>query len=335
MSPAQSRPGNTEPSLPGEAQQPRRPRANVLLVDDREENLVALETILAPLRQTLVRASSGEKALHELARRDFAVVLLDVHMPAMDGLETARRVSARARTPSVPIVFLTQRDQDPSRLVEGYRPGVADYLAKPFQPGMVRSKVALFVGMWRGKERIRELEEAIREARQRDLGLMSRVRAAEIEAESAAGLLALNTELEAGIVVLEGRVAKLSATNAELVGLSAINAELEGRIAGLERRIAELSELNTDLGRRAAETERTIAARARDYFSMGNELRTPINAVFGYSTLLLDNLYGPLTPQQRGGLERTQLAAQQLLELVDSMLDRFRTETSSQSSDGR
>jgi DNA-binding response OmpR family regulator len=253
--------------------------------------------MLAPLRQTLVRVSSGGDALRELDDRDFAAVLLDVHMPGLDGLETARQVSSRARNRSVPIIFLTSRDENPSYLIQAYRTGIADYLLKPFDPSMVRSKVAVFVGIWRGQEQIRQLEEAIREARRRELELLDRLRTSETEAENAARL-------------------------------SAVSAGLEGRIAGLEQRIAELSELNADLGARAAELGRTIVEQAHTGTSTGQGLRTPISAVLGYSTLLLDNLYGPLTPQQRGGLERMQLAGQQLQELVDGMLDRLRPESS-------
>jgi two-component system, sensor histidine kinase len=242
---------------------------NILLVDDRAENLRVLEAILEPLGQTLIHASSGEEALRELLLRDFAVILLDVQMPGMNGLETARYVKSRPRTRTVPIIFLTAINKDESHIFRAYEVGAVDYLFKPFDPEILRSKVSVFVDLWRQQQQIKLQEETIRESQRRELELEHRTRILETEARTA----------------------------------------------------AELSSLNAALSRRTAEMERAIAARSRFYASMSHELRTPINAVLGYSTLLLDNIYGPLTPQQREGLERTHRAAKHLLELVNDVLD--------------
>ncbi len=269
MSAAQMQPVGLEPEPSHENSPAPVDPVNILLVDDRAENLRVLEAILEPLGQTLIHASSGEEALRELLLRDFAVILLDVQMPGMSGLETARYVKSRPRTRSVPIIFLTAINKDESHVFRAYEVGAVDYLFKPFDPEILRSKVSVFVDLWRQQEQIKRQEETIRESQRRELELEHRTRILETEARTA----------------------------------------------------AELSSLNAVLSRRTAEMERAIAARSRFYASMSHELRTPINAVLGYSTLLLDNIYGPLTPQQREGLERTHRAAKHLLELVNDVLD--------------
>ncbi len=143
-------------------------RAKLLLVDDRAANLLALEAMLAPLGHELVRAQSGEEALRRLLEEEFALILLDVQMPGMDGFETARLVKARPRTSHVPIIFVTAISREREHVFRGYERGAVDYIAKPFEPEILRSKVEVFVELWRRGERIRHQEEALRE-RERDL----------------------------------------------------------------------------------------------------------------------------------------------------------------------
>jgi CheY-like chemotaxis protein len=123
-------------------------RAKILLVDDRPENLLALEAILSALDQELVRANSGEEALRALLKDDFALILLDARMPGMDGFETAARIKGRNRTKNVPIIFLTAVDTDKNNTFRGYAAGAADYIAKPFDPWVLRAKVQVFVDLW-------------------------------------------------------------------------------------------------------------------------------------------------------------------------------------------
>jgi CheY-like chemotaxis protein len=129
-------------------------RARILLVDDRPENLLALEAILSALDQTLVRASSGEEALRQLLKDDFALILLDAHMPGMDGFETAARIKRRTRTKDVPIIFLTAADAEHKNSYRGYAVGGADYLTKPFDPWILRAKVQVFVDLWAAGRRL-------------------------------------------------------------------------------------------------------------------------------------------------------------------------------------
>ena len=150
-----------------------RPQANILLVDDRPENLLALEAILAPLGENLVRAESGEAALRAMLHNEFAVILLDVQMPGMDGYETAALIKSRERTRHVPIIFLTAIDTDDRAAHRGYGAGAVDYLFKPFDPMVLRSKVSVFIDLYHLK---REAEGLVHRALHDPLtGLPNRV----------------------------------------------------------------------------------------------------------------------------------------------------------------
>jgi response regulator RpfG family c-di-GMP phosphodiesterase len=124
-------------------------RAGILLVDDMEDNLIALEAVLGSLNEPLVRARSGEEAMKALLRRHFALVLLDVRMPGMDGFETAANIKRLDQTKDVPIIFLTGADDDSGYAFRGYATGAADYLTKPFDPWVLRAKVTVFLDLHR------------------------------------------------------------------------------------------------------------------------------------------------------------------------------------------
>ena len=137
--------------------------ANVLMVDDRPENLLALEAILEPLGQTLVYAHSGEDALRQLLRHDIAVILLDVQMPDLDGFETAQLIKQRERTRHVPIIFVTAISKDEEQVYRGYSAGAVDYVFKPFNPEVLRSKVSVFIELHEKNEQLREQAEQLKE----------------------------------------------------------------------------------------------------------------------------------------------------------------------------
>ncbi|MDT7571341.1 MAG: hypothetical protein QOE05_1515 [Actinomycetota bacterium] len=134
----------------------------ILIVDDRPENLLALEAILQGLGHELVKAHSGEEALKRLLTEDFALILLDVQMPGMDGFETATHIKQRERTRDVPIVFLTAIDGEAHQAFRGYAAGAVDYLSKPFDPWVLRAKVGVFIELY---ERRRELANQADELR--------------------------------------------------------------------------------------------------------------------------------------------------------------------------
>jgi CheY-like chemotaxis protein len=137
-------------------------KVHILLVDDRSENLVALEAILGSLEHELVPARSGEEALKALLTREFAVILLDASMPGMDGFETAARIKRREKTRDIPIIFLTALNNEPQHAFRGYEVGAVDYLTKPFDPWILRAKVSVFVDLYQKNRQLRELASLLR-----------------------------------------------------------------------------------------------------------------------------------------------------------------------------
>ena len=135
---------------------------DILLVDDQEPNLEALEAVLGDLRQNLYRARSGEEALRMMFNRDFAVVLLDVRMPGMDGFETASFIRRRPRSRRTPIIFVTAVDDSLDQISRGYSLGAVDYILKPINADILRSKVRVFVDL---AQKTRSLEREVAERR--------------------------------------------------------------------------------------------------------------------------------------------------------------------------
>jgi PAS domain S-box-containing protein len=143
---------------------PTRDVPAVLLVDDRRENLLALEAVLAPLDVRLVSAQSGEQALKALLNDSFATILLDVQMPGMDGFETAQMIRGREATKSVPIIFVTALSRDLAHVARGYEAGAVDYVLKPFDPFVLRSKVQVFCDLERHQRERRRADALLRQA---------------------------------------------------------------------------------------------------------------------------------------------------------------------------
>jgi two-component system, sensor histidine kinase and response regulator len=165
-------------------------RVNILLVDDQPANLVALEAMLQSLGQNLIKADSGREALKWLLTHEFAVILLDVKMPEMDGFETAELIRQRDKSRHTPILFLTAGDNTQTQAVRGYAVGAVDYLVKPVVPEFVRSKVAVFVEMAKKNELLRRQAKLLAESEQAALEL------AETRAELVRDLEHKNRELE-------------------------------------------------------------------------------------------------------------------------------------------
>ena len=132
------------------------PKVNILLVDDHPENLLALEAVLSSLGEDLVKATSGEEALRRMLHQDFAVILLDVQMPGIDGFETATLIRSRARSRQTPIIFLTAFSTSEQLMFKGYSLGAVDYLHKPIDAGILTSKVTVFVELFKKTEAIKQ-----------------------------------------------------------------------------------------------------------------------------------------------------------------------------------
>jgi PAS domain S-box-containing protein len=145
-------------------------KVNILLVDDQPNNLLALESILGETGQNLVRAESGYRALKQLLDREFAVILLDVQMPELDGFETASLIRQRERSRDTPIIFLTALSRSETNVFRGYELGAVDYIFKPFHPEILRSKVNVFVQLFRQRKVVeRQAQELSHLIRQNDL----------------------------------------------------------------------------------------------------------------------------------------------------------------------
>ena len=138
--------------------------SSILIVDDRPENLLALEAALAPLDQQVLRAESGEAALRVLLKQEIAVIILDVQMPGLDGFETAAYIKQLERTKHIPIIFLTAISKEAQHVFRGYTAGAVDYLFKPFDPMTLRSKVGVFIDLHQKKQELALSEERFRRA---------------------------------------------------------------------------------------------------------------------------------------------------------------------------
>ena len=201
-------------------------KARILLVDDRAENIVALEAILSSLNQTLVPARSGDAALKALLSDEFAVILLDVLMPGMDGFETAAHIKRRPKTRDVPIIFLTARNAEPDYAFRSYSAGAVDYIAKPFDPWVLRAKVSVFVDLYTKTRQLSDQATMLRAQLGDSLAPAEAVRA------DAEPVLA---ELSARLAAVEDMVTALSgqASGGSDPAISESMRQLEHRVARL------------------------------------------------------------------------------------------------------
>lgn len=203
----------------------------VLLVDDHDENLVALEAVLEPLGCRMVKARSGEQALKALLQDDYAVILLDVQMPGLDGFETAELIRGRERTRAIPIIFVTAISKEPHHVFRGYGAGAVDYLFKPYEAVVLRSKVEVFIELYERGKAIADREELLR---------------ATFE-DAPIGMARANAD---------GRLSRVNRALCETVGREA--SQLVGRT---------LDELGprSHVGRDAVQREALLAGRSRRY----------------------------------------------------------------------
>jgi signal transduction histidine kinase len=279
---------------------------DILLVDDHEENLLALEAILADESYNLVRARSGRGALREVLARDFAIILLDVAMPDLDGYETASLIRQRERSRDTPIIFLTANYRTDMHVFRGYSVGAVDYIFKPFSPDVLKSKVAVFVELYNKREALKRHSEALQRAHDE---LEDRVRA---------------------------RTREIATAN------EALRAEITER-KRIEQERLELLERER-LAR--AEAESVNRLKDEFLATLSHELRTPLNAILGWSHLLTSGKANAATSQRAlsvirnnamaqsqliedildvsriiGGKLRLNVAAVNLIEVVEAALD--------------
>ncbi|HSS03097.1 MAG TPA: hybrid sensor histidine kinase/response regulator [Kofleriaceae bacterium] len=223
---------------------PESPIARVLVVDDHPGNRLAVEAVLEPLGHELVMAASGEEALGHLLQQDFAVVLLDVHMDGLDGLETASLIKQTKRTRHTPIIFLTGVSGDAEHIFRGYEQGAVDYMVKPFDPAALRAKVRVFIDLYLQSERIKQQARMLTE----NARLYEQERRARAEAEAAMRarehvLAVVSHDLRgplASIVIGASMMAEASPTTPEL-------ALYRRHAAAIQRAAEQMSQLLNDL----------------------------------------------------------------------------------------
>jgi signal transduction histidine kinase len=251
------------------------PQVDILLVDDHEENLLALEAILTDPAYRLVRARSGRAALREVLARDFALILLDVAMPDLDGYETAALIRQRERSRDTPIIFLTANYRSDIHVFRGYSVGAVDYIFKPFTPEVLQSKVAVFVELFTKREALKRHGQALQLA---------------------------HDELEARV---RDRTGELAAANAALRAEIAERARIEAdRLALFEREQAA-----------RATAEAVNRMKDEFLATLSHELRTPLNAILGWAHLLISGKADDATTQRALGVIRNNAMAQsQLIE---------------------
>ncbi|GAB6992423.1 response regulator [Paenibacillus pini] len=168
---------------------------HILLVDDRPENLLALEAVLESEQYNLIKATSGEEALRCLLKDEFAVIILDVQMPGMDGIETAKLIKARDKTKDIPIIFISANSKEAEHLFAGYSAGAIDYMVKPFIPQILKSKIEGFVDMYMTNKKLKTqsmlLQQKTQELEKINHELVRAKEAAEIAAKAKNEFLAM------------------------------------------------------------------------------------------------------------------------------------------------
>ena len=206
-------------------------RPHVLIVDDNPANLLTLEASLESLDVETVPASSGEEALRKLLEHDFAVVLLDVRMPGIDGFETAELLRDRESSRSTPIIFLTAHDREHARAFRGYALGAVDYMSKPYDPEILRAKVSIFVELFRHRQEVHRKSQEME-----DLNRRLRERTADLEAFS----YSLSHDLRAPLRTIDGFGSLLMEAERERLGEESL--AWLGKIRGASARMSELIE---------------------------------------------------------------------------------------------
>src|SRR3954452_1274549 len=277
-------------------------KPRVLLVDDRADNLLALEAVLEPVDVDLVMATTGAQALEALLHDEFAVVVLDVQMPDIDGFETARLIKGRERTRLVPIIFLTAISGEPQHHLAGYQVGAVDYIKKPFDADILRAKVVVFAELWRRGQLI--------------IGQRAEL------AQQVADIERLNAQLERSNAVLEGFAAR--AAKDLLEPLDAISGFLELLV---ERHPDEEGGLLASRATALANRQRERVAALLEYADVGSvsvdveevDLSTAIEEACARAGLSM----GGATVQIAGGAHPVVPGDQrQLVRLLEGLIDR-------------
>jgi signal transduction histidine kinase len=258
--------------------------ASILLVDDREDKRLALKTVIATLGENIVQAASGKEALRCLLQQDFAVILLDVNMPGMDGFETAAMIRKRRNSEHTPIIFITGVSDTGTYVSRGYSLGAVDYILTPVLPDVLRTKVSVFVELFKKTEQIRRQAERLRLARD-ELELRVRERTLELNVANQA---------------LKEEIVEHARAEEEI---RALNVELERRV---NARTGELASANEEL-------------EAFTY-SVAHDLQAPLRNIQSYAQMLDDDYAAKIPEDARHCLKRISVLGKSMRQLLEDML---------------
>lgn len=262
-------------------------QANILIVDDRQDKRMAMESIIADLGQNIVQASSGREALRCLLQQEFAVILLDVNMPGMDGFETAALVRERVSLENVPIIFVSAVSDTETHVSRGYSLGAVDYILAPIVPEILKAKVSVFVELYKITEQVRRQAEELRLA---------------------------HSELEERV-------------NRRTKELAIVNESLQIEIREKKRAEECLRQLNLDLEKRVEDRTTELLAANQELeaftYSIAHDLRAPFRQIHNYAELLQEECASSLPKAAQNYLIRIGSKSREMGKMVDDLLNLF------------
>jgi len=316
-------------------------KINILLVDDRRENLLALEGILKSLNENLVKASSGSEALKYLLRNEVAVILLDVEMPDMDGFQTATLVREREKTRHTPIIFLTAISKSDVHVSQGYSLGGVDYIFKPFAPDVLKSKVAAFVQMFKQRREAQRQSTLLKAERDFVSAILDTVAGFVLVLDSEARILRVNRSWErmTGYSLDEVRGHYLwdyledqeAARDFLKARKSDTECEEYWLTKGNNRRLVSwcCTALNDDAdktghfvitGRDITELRQRTEELEGFTYSVSHDMRAPVRAIDGFTRILIEEYSEKLDEEARRLLQIVRANTEKMGQLIDGLL---------------
>jgi PAS domain S-box-containing protein len=324
---------------------------SILLVDDQEMNLRALEALLQDLGKPLVTARSGQQALQLLFDRTFALILLDVRMPDMDGYETAEHIRRRARSAHTPIIFITAADATPQEVARGYSVGAVDYIFKPFMPEVLKAKVRIFLDLFTKTQELRESESRFRALVTNVPGALYRRAAAGTgdflyvsepieritgwpasefmdrgrpfkdlvhpDDAPAAAEAAVKAARDGSPYAVEYRILHRDGTVRTVVDRGL---HIDGHLDGLILDITERKHAELELRRAKDLAEESNRELESFSYSVSHDLRAPLRTIEGFSKIVIDQYEKTLDDEGRHLLNRIRAGSQRMAHLIDDLL---------------